>query len=43
VASVMGELAGFAVVVLVVESNMTLILRAFPAEDFRTNFDRILM
>jgi hypothetical protein len=33
----LGELAGFAVVVLVVvESNMALILWAFPAEDFRT-------
>jgi hypothetical protein len=36
VASVFGELAGVAVVVLFVESNMAFILWAFPAEDFRT-------
>jgi hypothetical protein len=36
VASNLGELAGLAAVVLVVDSNMTLILWAFPAEDFRT-------
>jgi hypothetical protein len=38
VASILGELAGFAVVVLVVEFNMAFmafLLRAFPAEDFR--------
>src|SRR5208282_1256664 len=36
VGSILAELADFVVVVLVVDSNMALILRAFPAEDFRT-------